>query len=55
MLFPVKQLVNLCRRHNKPIYIDGAHTPGHVDLDLEALGADFYSGELDCSKPAVVA
>ena len=47
MLMPVHGLIALCRRHGVLVLVDGAHTPGQIDLDLENLGADFFAGR-DC-------
>jgi len=44
MLLPVKELISICRRHGVMILVDGAHTPGQIQLDLENLGADFFVG-----------
>jgi len=41
---PVGAVVELCRLHQVPVLVDGAHAPGQVALDLEALGADYYTG-----------
>lgn len=48
LLFPIESLVVEARRRGVFSVIDGAHTPGHIPLDLEAIGADFYSG--NCHK-----
>ncbi|HVW92911.1 MAG TPA: aminotransferase class V-fold PLP-dependent enzyme [Devosia sp.] len=48
LLFPVESLIAEARRRGVWSVIDGAHTPGHIKLDLDALGADFYSG--NCHK-----
>ncbi len=48
LLFPIESLVAEARRRGVFSVIDGAHTPGHIPLDLEAIGADFYSG--NCHK-----
>ncbi|MBH10571.1 MAG: aminotransferase [Candidatus Marinimicrobia bacterium] len=42
--FPVKDLCRLAR--DKGIYtiIDGAHVPGHIDLNINELDCDFYTG-----------
>jgi selenocysteine lyase/cysteine desulfurase len=46
ILMPVKELIAICRRHGVMVFVDGAHTPGQVELDLDNLGADFYAGNL---------
>lgn len=46
--FPVAAIVALCREHNLPVLIDGAHAPGLLDLDIDAIGADWYVG--NCHK-----
>ena len=41
---PVEEICALARKKNIPVFIDGAHAPGHIQLDLAALGADIYTG-----------
>jgi isopenicillin-N epimerase len=44
IILPVTKLVHRARKAGIITVIDGAHTPGQIQLDLTALGADFYSG-----------
>jgi isopenicillin-N epimerase len=46
--FPVAEIAALCRARGIPLLVDGAHGPGMVDLDITALGVDWYVG--NCHK-----
>ncbi len=48
LVFPIERAVaEACARGIYTV-IDGAHTPGHIALNLDALDADFYAG--NCHK-----
>ena len=48
LIFPVAELAALARARGAHVLIDGAHGPGQLELDVPALGADWYVG--NCHK-----
>lgn len=46
LIFPVKEICDKARELGLITIIDGAHVPGHVDLNLSELNPDYYTGTL---------
>ena len=44
--FPIEQISARARAAGIITVIDGAHAPGHINLDMHALDVDFYAGNL---------
>jgi len=46
LIFPVKEICQKAKALGLITIIDGAHVPGHIDLNLSELDPDFYTGTL---------
>jgi isopenicillin-N epimerase len=44
LVLPVAEIVSRAHELGLITIVDGAHAPAHVPVDVEAIGADFYSG-----------
>ena len=44
IVFPVKKLIDLCKKYNVISVVDGAHAPGQLKLSMKELKPDYYVG-----------
>jgi selenocysteine lyase/cysteine desulfurase len=45
-ILPVKKVVNMARKYDIPVIVDGAHTFAHFDFNANDLDCDYYASSL---------
>ena len=45
-ILPVKKVVNMARKYDIPVIVDGAHTLAHFDFNANDLDCDYYASSL---------
>jgi isopenicillin-N epimerase len=46
LIFPIKEICDKAAALGLITIVDGAHVPGHIDLDISDLNPDYYTGTL---------
>ncbi len=46
LIFPVKEICDRAKELGLITIVDGAHVPGHIDLNISELNPDYYTGTL---------
>jgi isopenicillin-N epimerase len=46
LILPIAEIVSRCRAKGVAVFVDGAHVPGALALDIASIGADWYTGNL---------
>lgn len=46
LIFPVKEICDKAQELGLITIVDGAHVPGHIDLNIQELNPDYYTGTL---------
>ena len=46
LVLPIADIAAVCHAHGVLVLADGAHVPGNIALDIEALGVDWYAANL---------
>jgi len=46
VIAPVKEIAEVMHKNNMLVLVDGAHAPGMLDLNIEDLNVDWYTGNL---------
>ena len=47
-IIPVKEVVDLAKKNNIPVLVDGTQGAPHLEIDMQDLGCDFYA--ISCHK-----
>jgi isopenicillin-N epimerase len=46
LVLPIAEIAALCHQRGVLVFADGAHVPGNIPVDIDALGVDWYSANL---------
>ena len=46
IIFPIKQIIERAKENGILTIVDGAHVPGHIDINIHELRCDFYTGAI---------
>lgn len=44
LILPVEKIIHEAKLRGIPVFIDGAHVPGHIPLNITALDPEYYTG-----------